>query len=301
MSKNKLLAAILFILVAVGFWAIARDVEEVTAPRETLSLPRPAGISEIGQQQEDISRAPRTDIDPFASSDSRPRKPGEPIEGLKFSNTMKLGEAYRKFLALPAPIIRDAEKRIVLPEFPANSSVRTEQELGLLHQYVSLRTPARVAQIRQEVYLDGVKIGPETFKTYVGDQRYAKTGQAIQAILDEINPVIFRLKTGSDRVRPHKLDPTLTTVIDVPEHPAYPSGHSTQAHAVAFLLTRLAPEHQAEFERDALRVAINREIAGVHYPSDSAAGRLLARQIVDLMLENQEFAALVESAKAEWQ
>jgi acid phosphatase (class A) len=101
-------------------------------------------------------------------------------------------------------------------------------------------------------------------------------------------------------VRPDKLDPTLTPLIDVPEHPAYPSGHSTQAHAVAFLLTALAPDQKAKFESDALRVAVNREIAGVHYPSDSAAGRLLARQIVDLMLRDRSFAALVESAKAEW-
>ncbi len=299
MSKNRSFVLILAAIAIAALWSIVRSVERIAEPHpETLAF-RPDGTI-AAQEKEAIARAPRTEVDPFASVESAARTPDAPAERLAFSDTMKLGDAYQKFLEAPAPIIGSNEKRIVLPGFPANTSPRTEAELALLHQYVALRTPAKVAQIREEVYLDGVKVGPATLKTYAEDPRYAKTGQAIQAVLDEINPVIFRLKTSYDRVRPHKLDPTLTTVIDVPEHPAYPSGHSTQAHAVAFLLTRLAPDRQAEFEADALRVAVNREIAGVHYPSDTAAGRLLARQIIDLMLEDPAFSALVEEAKAEW-
>ncbi len=248
----------------------------------------------------DISRAPRAVIDPFDGLSGAVRAPGEAIEALRFSNTMRLGDDFRPFLAAPAPTLGAKEHTIRVPDFPANSSRRTEAELALLHEYVALRTPERVAAIRAEQEWAGVKIGPDTFIGYATDPRYAQTGRAVIQLLDEINPVIMRIKHKLDRVRPHKLDPTLSTVIDVPEHAAYPSGHSTQAHAVAFLLSVLAPERQAEFESDALRVAVNREIAGVHYPSDSAAGRLLARQIVDLMLENPSYAALVESARSEW-
>ncbi len=248
----------------------------------------------------DISKAPREVIDPFDAMSGAVRKPGSVIEQLTFANTMRLGDQYRVFLDDPARVIGANEKRIGLPDFPANSSLRTEAELALLHEYVALRTPERVAQILAEREADGIKVGPEVITTYMSDPRYAMTGKAISQLLDEINPVVMRVKNKLDRVRAHKLDPTLTTVIDVPEHGAYPSGHSTQAHAIAFLLTAMAPDRQAELESDALRVAVNREIAGVHYPSDSAAGRLLARQIVDLMLGNSEFAALVESAKREW-
>ncbi len=248
----------------------------------------------------DISKAPRESIDPFDGMSGAVRKPGSTIEQLTFANTMRLGDQYRAFLDDPARVIGANEKRIGLPDFPANSSLRTEAELALLHEYVALRTPERVAQILAEREADGIKVGPEVITKYMSDPRYAMTGKAISQLLDEINPVVMRVKNKLDRVRAHKLDPTLTTAIDVPEHGAYPSGHSTQAHAIAFLLTAMAPDRQAELESDALRVAVNREIAGVHYPSDSAAGRLLARQIVDLMLGNSEFAALVESAKREW-
>jgi len=40
-------------------------------------------------------------------------------------------------------------------------------------------------------------------------------------------------------------------------------------------------------------------VAGVHYPSDSEAGRLLARQITNQLLEVESFQALVEAARAE--
>lgn len=248
----------------------------------------------------DISRAPREVIDPFDGVSGAVRKPGSALEQLTFSNTMRLGDQFRTFLDDPARVIGVNEKRIGLPDFPANSSFRTEAELALLHEYVALRTPERVAQILAEREADGIKIGPEMITTYVSDPRYVQTGKVISQLLDEINPVVMRIKNKFNRVRAHKLDPTLATLIDVPEHGAYPSGHSTQAYAIAFLLTELAPERRAEFERDALRVAVNREIAGLHYPSDSAAGRLLARQIVDLMLQNPDFATLVEDAKAEW-
>lgn len=284
---GKLIALVVVGVVGVLFFMNSREMKKES----------PAVPIEV---KADISKAPREMIDPFDGISGAVRKPGEAIERLTFSNTMRLGDQYRTFLDDPARVIGANEKRIGLPDFPANSSLRTEAELALLHEYVALRTPERVAQIRAEREADGIKVGPEMITTYMSDSRYVMTGKAISQVLDEINPVVMRLKNKHDRVRAHKLDPTLTTVIDVPEHGAYPSGHSTQAHAIAFLLTTLAPERRAEFESDALRVAVNREIAGVHYPSDSAAGRLLARQIVDLMLGNREFRALVESAKAEW-
>ena len=284
---GKILAVVLVGVVGVLFYLNSQDAKDVPA------------VVTI-EKAVDISKAPRDVIDPFDGMSGAVRKPGEAIERLTFSNTMRLGAEYLAFLDDPARVIGANEKRIGLPDFPANSSLRTETELQLLHEYVALRTPERVAQIKAEIGGDGIQIGPETITTYMTDARYPLTGKLIGQLLDEINPVVMRQKVKYDRVRAHKLDPTLTTVIDVPEHGAYPSGHSTQAHAIAFLLTVLAPDRQAEFESDALRVAVNREIAGVHYPSDSAAGRLLARQLVDLMLQNPEFSALVESAKAEW-
>jgi hypothetical protein len=77
-------------------------------------------------------------------------------------------------------------------------------------------------------------------------------------------------------------------MILTPAHSAFPSGHSTEAHAVATVLlaliskSDLAPSAgddqkllREQFMRQAARIAINRTVAGVHYPVDSAVGQML--------------------------
>jgi hypothetical protein len=72
-------------------------------------------------------------------------------------------------------------------------------------------------------------------------------------------------------------------MILTPGHGALPSGHATEAFMVAYILWRLrrtvdsANDHRwcEQLMRQASRVAINRTVAGVHFPVDSAAGQVL--------------------------
>lgn len=85
-----------------------------------------------------------------------------------------------------------------------------------------------------------------------------------------------------------------------PGHPSYPSGHATQAHALAWVLGDLVPASAQALTDMSQRVAENREIAGLHYPSDSAAGRLLAEHLLTLLKASKAFQALLKAAKTEW-
>jgi membrane-associated phospholipid phosphatase len=68
----------------------------------------------------------------------------------------------------------------------------------------------------------------------------------------------------------------------VPGHASFPSGHSTQAHLMALCVNDVfntLPQQNTVLEdlwTLADRIARNREIAGLHYPSDSDAGRAIA-------------------------
>ena len=47
-------------------------------------------------------------------------------------------------------------------------------------------------------------------------------------------------------------------------------------------------------------MAHSREIIGVHYPSDSEASRMLARQLVSKLFQNEKFLKDFEQVKKEW-
>ena len=108
--------------------------------------------------------------------------------------------------------------------------------------------------------------------------------------LGRVEDPIFRLKAHFNRARPWHCDPELRRLFPKghpahPGHPSYPSGHSTQAHTVAFLFARRAPQLKDVLLMAAARIALNREIAGLHFPSDSAAGRMLGEAFADAIIE----------------
>ena len=83
--------------------------------------------------------------------------------------------------------------------------------------------------------------------------------------------------------RPLDLAIEVQPLIQTPDHSAFPSGHATEAFAIATVLHYLhtgqsAAEGiaaQALPFRVAHRIAANRTVAGVHYPADSLAGAAL--------------------------
>ncbi len=98
------------------------------------------------------------------------------------------------------------------------------------------------------------------------------------------------------RPRPSQLCPALLPPIEVPGHASFPSGHSTQAHLMALCMEDVLtirpaatpPTVQRGTTVEALwtladRIARNREIAGLHYVSDSKAGVAVARAIFALL------------------
>ena len=108
----------------------------------------------------------------------------------------------------------------------------------------------------------------------------------------EIEEPIYRFKARFLRARPWtccgaELDPMLMRPHwRYPGQPAYPSGHATVAWFTAYLFSEGAsPSQKARLESAAAQVALNREVAGVHYPTDSEAGELLARKLVNVLLQ----------------
>jgi len=120
--------------------------------------------------------------------------------------------------------------------------------------------------------------------------------------------IVMYYKAEFNRVRPPQLSAKIDPVIDVPGHPSYPSGHATQSHLIAQLFRALHPagndeDWQKQIVDLANDIARRREIAGVHYSSDSAVGKALGEAICAILTDKQRcplFNKLLDQARAEW-
>jgi hypothetical protein len=124
------------------------------------------------------------------------------------------------------------------------------------------------------------------------------------ALLDKVEQDTHAATEGAkrlwDRARPPRQDSRVTPFLKVPTNASYPSGHATRAIVWARLLGALDPKHKAALRERARLVALDRVIAGVHYPTDVAAGMALGDEIADQFLASAAFQADLEKARAEW-
>jgi membrane-associated phospholipid phosphatase len=114
------------------------------------------------------------------------------------------------------------------------------------------------------------------------------------------------------RPRPTMLCPALLPPLCVPGHASFPSGHSTQAHLMAMCVGQALPSTKSAAMKCSLtkladRIARNREIAGLHYASDSLFGKNLAKGIRELLNAPPKtdaaktwYQLALEAAQEEW-
>ncbi len=82
-------------------------------------------------------------------------------------------------------------------------------------------------------------------------------------------------KARHDRPRPFEVDPRIVPPVVLPTNSSFPSGHAAAAYAAAAALGRMHPHVRDDAFALARDVATSRVYAGVHFPSDVAAGARL--------------------------
>jgi PAP2 superfamily len=222
------------------------------------------------------------------------------IDTLRFSNTQTWDPDLYASIATPTFIDSEGREEITLPQPPANSSQETNKELQQLHSFIEERTPEKIEEIKREMQATTTIIGPYSYAYITNSFTHQYTKQLLDTSLLALHPIIISFKNQFDRVRPSYLDPTLTTVIPVPKHPAYPSGHATQWYFIAKIMSDVDPTHNDTYMQSAYAIAHNREIAGLHYPSDSEAGRLLGEQCYKLLSATTWYKDALKKAQKEW-
>ncbi len=263
-----------------------------------------ASPSRAPAQSRDLFKDPllRGELDPFTKLRSIRTQPEDgKIESIRYpDNDPAWLDFLKQYGGRPEMVYLVGWNRSVqLPDFPANTSERTRAELDYLLDLQSHRTEQHLKAITREVGNGLDSLGwllNERFDL----KKMPATTRLLGNAMRDVLAVCLSLKKTFMRPSPVVLEPRLKPCIEVPPYPAYPSGHSTQMYVLAFIFGDMMPDAQADFEVEAFRVAWDREMAGVQYPSDTAAGHALSLQLMDLMRNNPAYQADFKAAMIEW-
>ena len=191
----------------------------------------------------------------------------------------------------------DSLKKI-LGTFPAPESPESKADIDTLLKLQSARTPEQIARCASEVDL---KL--EAFAPIFGPWFDAKNLPITAALLKKAtNDAKFAFNAAKDsyaRPRPPLIDNRIQPCIELPKSAAYPSGHTTIGVSWSLILAELAPDLRKELLARGNEIGKDREIAGVHYPTDVKAGRKLGHELVKRFLKNPEFQSDLAKAKLE--
>jgi membrane-associated phospholipid phosphatase len=115
---------------------------------------------------------------------------------------------------------------------------------------------------------------------YLHPDRTKKTLELLDAALGLVAAVEQRIKHALACRRPNEYSAQVQPMILTPGHGSFPSGHATEAHMIARILWELrggtpGDALGVELMRQAARIAINRTVAGLHFPVDSCCGQML--------------------------
>ncbi|GAA0591351.1 hypothetical protein GCM10009416_32250 [Craurococcus roseus] len=115
--------------------------------------------------------------------------------------------------------------------------------------------------------------------------RAARAYALLNVALSDAGIACWDAKYAYWAIRPFQLDREFRTVFATPNHPSYPAAHACYSMTSALVQSHLFPR-----DAEALR-ALGRESgesrvwAGIHYPSDVAAGQEIARRVAARAIE----------------
>ena len=211
----------------------------------------------------------------------------ELVEGLLFKTNNSAKQAKLEYANLQATTLQ----RKPLLTLRAPRKAQFKKQLDLVAAYADLR-PDRaseiVAQLPYPLPFWASMIG-------LHEHRHKKTLQLLDLAFGLAVHVEMRFKHIFAIPRPEAFSPQIQPMIPTPGHGSWPSGHATEAFLSATLIETLldaasphgshnGADSREQLQRLAARIAVNRTVAGLHYPVDSAVGRQLGTALAEFVV-----------------
>ena len=183
-----------------------------------------------------------------------------------------------------------------VPPPPAPGSPGDQQDFATLFSLQDSRTPQQCAVAA------GMPV-PD-FKSLYAPSGILTSSEmtAVQPFLDEVSQKVSAVagffKKEYARPRPYNENKKIHPCANKPGGAmAYPSGHATEGAVDACVLAQIYPDRASKLVDWGQYVGELRVIAGVHHPTDVAAGQTLAASICSWLLEQGDFNAEVSKLR----
>ncbi len=188
----------------------------------------------------------------------------------------------------------------LLPPPPPAGSKEAAAELELVLKAQANRTQAEIEQARAEADLS-----PAAFQEVLGESftegNFPKTYEMLKDAAKDSKSFSNQAKTYFKRPRPGMADAHVQPSIEGESDPSFPSGHATRGMLWALILSELAPDKKDALPKRGQEIGWDRLVAGLHYPSDLYAGRVLGRALAEQMQKDAKFQRRLAAAKVEFQ
>jgi acid phosphatase (class A) len=181
-----------------------------------------------------------------------------------------------------------------VPPPPAPGSAGDKQDFATLFSLQASRTPQQCSV--------AASMPVPSFKSLYGPSGLLSDAEmaAVEPFVDQVSMKVSAVtgvfKKEYSRPRPYNENKNIQPCADKPGGAtAYPSGHATAGAVDVCVLGQIFPDRAQKLADWGQYVGELRVIAGVHHPTDVAAGQALAASICSWLLEQGDFNA--ETAK----
>jgi len=158
---------------------------------------------------------------------------------------------------------------------PKNESGETEEEIQKLDSIVP-----------DSDFVNGGNDIDGYFEEFLESTELDYPIKEIKNYMTGVRSIILQLKYHYNRPRPGQVADAKgidfnRESLKSASTPSYPSGHATQGRFIARLLSDMYPEYEKQLMKIGDDIAYSRNVAKVHYPSDSEFGKELGDSLYD--------------------
>jgi PAP2 superfamily len=185
------------------------------------------------------------------------------------------------FRAAPPPAENSAQFRDDLAEVRRHT-ISPSEESTRLAKFYDMTTGTMVAGFWNERATELIR------RNTVGELPAARILATVNAAMMDAAIACHDTKYTYWVPRPSQADPSIKSLIGVPNHPAYPSNHSCISTAAALSLAHFFPQDRARLKGIATEAGISRIYAGLHYRFDVDAGTEIGRKIASVAIARHD-------------